>query len=407
MTETNNTPPAQPLETGPRGPESVETEEQRIAREAQERRRTEQQALEERTRAARDVTRRGLPEQVPVSSRPALEQARPESLPSQQHPQGWMERMGQTLEGFWGKTKSGSQFAWKKTLDGFSATADWFVKMWDKIETSFGKVRAGLAVAFGGLVAKMDKILPQKVKDIFNAIVGNYGVFYATLNRLGVKVTEGAQQAIQDAGEQINAGVDRFAEIYEQAKAWGNTTLDFPGFIREVAVRLRVLHPNLQFTMAEMVAMATTVAGTKMVAIPATVPAGAPARPETSAPQQAQTFETLPVGTNLLGSPVKLRFENQDLTVQASREGTIKVNDVTYKLTVRKFIGVGTVGVTQWVAPSLQELEWQADGLHCTGTLILSESQVVPRSVLEDFLRRHLRGERQFENEKVSLQRIP
>lgn len=224
-----------------------------------------------------------------TDERKAALKAAIESGSDKKKPEGWMawagdqmksgaDKVGQWTDWLLGKTKSGVGFGWDKTVEGLAATGEWIMKIWGKFESSFNAARAGIAVALGGLVAKMDKILPAWLKDGFNTLVGNYGVFYATLNRLGVKIAAGAAQLAQGASEQVNASVGHFSEIYEQAKAWGNTTLDFPGFIREVASRLRKVQPSLTFTMADMVAMAGIVAGEKNVApaVPTATPAPAP-----------------------------------------------------------------------------------------------------------------------------------
>jgi len=205
---------------------------------------------------------------------------------AEQKPEGWMawtgdqmksgtEKVGQWTDWLMGKTKSGVGFGWDKTVEGMKTAGEWMMSIWSKIDGSIGKVRAGIAIALGGVVAEMEKFLPVWLKDGFNMIVGNYGVFYATINRLGVKIKEGATQVVQGAHQQGQASVDTFSKIYDQAKAWGNTALDFPGFILEVANRLKVQKTSLEFTMADMVAMAGIVAGEKQM-IPA-APAVAPA----------------------------------------------------------------------------------------------------------------------------------
>ena len=227
---------------------------------------------------------------------------------TEQKPEGWADwaasqakggarKLEQWTDWAWDKTKSGFGAGWAKTLEGLSATGEWIMKMWGKVESSFNKARAGIAVALGGLVVKMEKILPTWLKDGFNTLVGNYGVFYATLNRLGVKIAAGATQLAQGASEQVNASVDHFSEIYEQAKAWGNTTLDFPGFIREVASRLRKMQPALTFTMADMVAMAGIVAGEKKVELAATATV-APAASASIPPEQLTRKEVQSLTVN-------------------------------------------------------------------------------------------------------------
>jgi len=297
----------------------------------------------------------------------------------EQKPEGWTDWAGNKVRGgaqkveewtdwLWGKTKSGFGTGWDKTVEGFSAVGEWIMKIWGKVEASFNKARAGIAVALGGLVAKMEKILPAWLKDGFNTIVGNYGVFYATLNRLGVKVTEGAQQLVQGAREQANASVDHFSEIYEQAKAWGNTTLDFPGFIREVASRLRKMQPSLTFTMADMVAMAGIVAGEKKVepAAPGVAPTTAVAGVATTATPQASP-SAAPVPEQLT------RREVQSLTVNSVAVSKVEENGKTLlKVGDRKF----SVNVTFPV--TLKKLEEVSDGsIALTGAMFGFSSTVI------------------------------
>ncbi|ALM10158.1 MAG TPA: hypothetical protein DEB30_03475 [Candidatus Peribacter riflensis] len=436
MDEDPNKPPAAPAESGVTPPERVETDAERIARESEERRLAEQQSVEERARAARDVAKNDLPEAsaapaaVPAEQ-PQASESTPAApvVPAEEHKaEGWMEWAGrnlttggETLKGWgtgaWAFTEKWGGKGWDSFIGGLKAVGDGFVRLWEGVKGPLNKAREGLAIALGGAVVSMEKLLPAWVKDGFNLLVGHYGVFYATINRLGVKIGAGATQALQGAQEHVRASVEEFSKIYDQAKEWGNTNLDFSGFIREVAKRLKDQKNSLEFTMAEMVAMAGIVAAEKPAvtpAAPAAAPIAAAPVPGTkpaegqAAPSSAFTFETMPDGMNLLGASQKLTLDHHTFDIFASGDGTIKVDDVTYKLQARKFVGVGIFGTHVWVSPSIAKLVWQKgkNSLECTGSFIISDTQLIARSVLEDFLRKHLRGERGFENEKVSLKQV-
>ncbi|MDD4287524.1 MAG: hypothetical protein PHN33_04220 [Candidatus Peribacteraceae bacterium] len=294
-----------------------------------------------------------------------------ESGSDKKKPEGWMvwagdqmksgtEKVGQWTDWLMGKTKSGVGFGWDKTVEGLKTAGEWMMSIWSKIEGSIGKVRAGIAIALGGVVAKMEKFLPVWLKDGFNMIVGNYGVFYATINRLGVKIKEGATQVAQGAQEQVQASVDTFSKIYDQAKAWGNTALDFPSFILEVANRLKVQKTSLEFTMAEMVAMAGIVAGEKQV-IPA-APVVAPG----VAPSAAIAGVAAAPGIAPAAVPEQLaRKEVQSLTVNG-----VDISQVEEKGEKLLKMGEKNYRVNAGVPVSVTKIEELSDGsVAFTGTV--------------------------------------
>lgn len=206
---------------------------------------------------------------------------------AEKKPEGWMASAGEALttgaqkigewsEWLWGKTKTGVGTGFDKFMEGMKAMGDGFMKLWEMVKGPLNKFRESVAISLGSFVISLEKVLPTAVTETFNALVGNVGVFYATLNRLGVKIVAGATDA-------ANASVEEFNRIYEQMAEWRKPmALDFPGFIREVAGRLRAQKGSLAFTLADMVGMANIISGEKPSATPAVAPGAVAAAPGTT-----------------------------------------------------------------------------------------------------------------------------
>ncbi|MFH0851409.1 MAG: hypothetical protein V1876_01540, partial [Candidatus Peregrinibacteria bacterium] len=219
-----------------------------------------------------------------------------------------------------------------------------------------------------------------------------------------------------DQSLSLTGFMDKFRDLTDSDKGGS-----FDDFCKAVALRVRKDRPTGPITVkqSELEAAADHVAAELLKKPATTTPAAAPANapvaaPETKPPEgqtvpptPVYTFETIPAGTNLLGTQQKLTLANHTFDLFVSGDGTIKVDNVTYKLQVSKFIGVLGVGTTQWLSPKIDRLVWEENALSCTGNWYgISEKKVITRDVLEKFLQSHLNGTRNFENEKISLKQV-
>lgn len=334
---------------------------------------------------------------------------------------GWMKKFGSWISGGAGK-------GWKHVVEGATATIA-------AVGAAFTWMREKAAHLFGSLAASVDDYLPDSVKTGLNWLMGDFGIAYKNFSKFKIEVLPNAPNQ--------ELSLQPFMEKF-QAIAVTGQNVSFDEYCRLVALELRkdpakksviplrVTQLQLEQAADQVVQQKlnasppapAVVPGAVPAAVPGAVPAAAVAGAATpgavaAAPQgapasvsgvpegpPAQTFDAIPIGTNLLGVPLRLSFEGRTYAMQASRDGTIKIDDVTYKLKIGKYVGLLGMGTTVWVSPSIEKLEWSNGGIACTGTFIISQSQMLARGLLEDFLRKHARGERGFENEKISLKQV-
>lgn len=315
---------------------------------------------------------------------------------------GWMKKLGS-----WSSDNAGK--GWKHFVEGATATIA-------AIGSGLAWLREKSAQMFGSLAASVDDYLPDWLKKPLNVLMGDFGVAYKNFTKFKIEVLP------NDPKQELS--LQPFMEKFSMISVTGQT-VSFDEYCRLVALKLRENPANrtvipLKVTQMQLEQAADQVTQQKLNApppapavVPGTVPGAAPvaavagaAAPGVkpaegqAAPSPVYTFETIPDGTNLLGTSQKLTLDNHTFDIFASGDGTIKVDTLTYKLKVKKY--------GFWVSPSVEKLNWQKgkDGLECTGSFIFSDTQLIARSVLEDFLRKHLKGDRSFENEKVSLKQV-
>ncbi|MDO8468233.1 MAG: hypothetical protein Q7S29_00545 [Candidatus Peribacter sp.] len=347
----------------------------------------------------------------------------PETAPStEQKPEGWMAWAGDQMKsgaetvtgwmkklGSWTSENAGK--GWKHFVEGATATIA-------AIGTGFAWLREKSAQMFGSLAASVDDYLPDWLKKPLNFLMGDYGVAYKNFTKFKIEVLP------NDSKQELS--LQPFMEKFSMISVTGQN-VSFDEYCRLVALKLRENPVNrtkipLKITQLQLEQAADQVTQQKLNApppAPAAAPGTAPAaagvaaapgvRPAEgqAAPSPVYTFETIPEGTNLLEVPQKLRFEGHDLTLSATKDGTIKIDNVMYKLKVSKFIGVWGVGTTQWFAPDIDRLVWEQGSLSCTGNWFgFSDKKILTKDVLEKVLRNHISGNGSFENEKVSLKQV-
>jgi len=353
------------------------------------------------------------PENVPAAPVAPTEEKKPEGWMAWAGDQmksgadkvtGWMKQFGS-----WTSNNAGK--GWQHFVEGATATIA-------AIGSGWAWLREKAAHTFGSLTASVDDYLPDWIKKPLNFLMGDYGMVYKNFSKFKIEVLP------NDPKQELS--LKQFMEKFSMISVTGQN-VSFDEYCRLVALKLRENPANrtvipLKVTQLQLEQAADQVVAQRlaMPATPVPVPGVAPAVAPVAAaalgtkpaegqvaPLPVYTFETIPEGTNLLEVPQKLSFEKHDLTLSATRDGTIKIDNVTYKLKVSKFIGVGKLGTTQWFAPAIDRLVWERGSLSCTGNWYgIPEQKVLTKDVLEKVLRNHISGNGSFENEKVSLKQV-
>lgn len=284
MAENTNTPPPAPIESGPKGPERQETEAECIAREAEERRQTEQRAIEERTRAARDVARTGLPEEPAAPAAAPAQATSAETAPasSPAKPEGWMAWAGGQMKsgaetvtgwmqqlGSWTSKHAGK--GWKHFVEGATATIA-------AIGSGWAWLREKSAHALGSLTASVDEYLPDWIKKPLNFLMGDYGVLYKNLAKRNLElIPNDPKQEIS-----LQMFMTKYTSLTENDKGGS-----FDDFCKAVALKARNNRTGpLKIKQSELEQAADLVVA-EMLKKPAIAPAAAPVAAPAVAPVAA------------------------------------------------------------------------------------------------------------------------
>lgn len=347
-------------------------------------------------------------------------QHQPEQTPSESsEPKSTWERMGDTVKngaetvvgwfksfGSWTSGKAGK--GWQGFVAGLTSAIS-------SIGSGLSWLREKSAQAFGSLAASMDDYLPDWLKKPLHMLMGDYGVLYKNFAKFKIEV-----QPNDPKGE---VALQPFMDKFVGLSVDPNLTVMFDDFCKRVVSELRKdpvkgTAVPLKITQRELEQAADRVVAEirKKPATPAPAPGTAPAAAAApgaaptgapAAPLEVLKLDAIPAGTNFLGISRKVQLEGRTLTILASTDGTFQIDTVKYKLGVKKKIGIGWFSTTTTFSPSVSKLQWQPSGLECEGSFfVFDDKSVITREALEGFLRRHINGERKFENEKIVLEQI-
>jgi len=363
----------------------------------------------------KEALRKQLSEQQKPAEQPAApEAAKPEGMWAQgvQKAKDLWKTVSETATGVWGWTKGHAN--WESIVAGFTSAVT-------AIQSAWSWLREQTSKTFGSLAAVLDDALPEWAKpkwlnESLKYLMGDYGVFQKICTKRMIKLIpndpkqsfslEGVlkQHADFNSMRPETAAVP-FSQFGDVLTLYVRKHPPSGAGTPPINVKQVQLEDAAKYVADHWEQVLKEVSPATLTTVPVAAAAAAGAAPKAApeTPESVFTFDTIPSGMNLLGVSRKLKLGEKIFTILVSSDGTFQVDDVKYKLRVKKNIPLWG---EELFSPSVTKLEWQQNGLYCEGRwLLLQDKQLIERKFLEEFLQKHLNGERRIDTPKILLEK--